>query len=281
MTTELTRPVMRYHGGKWRLAPWIISYFPTHKVYTETFGGAGSVLLRKPRSYAEVYNDLDGEIVNVFRVLRDHDKALKLAFFIAMTPFARDEFDLSYEPIDNDIEQARRTIFRTFAGFGSSAINTNKPTGFRANSNRSGTTPAHDWAHFPDALPAIIERLAGVVIENRPAIEIIRQHDGRETLHYVDPPYVHSTRQKRQSKNYRHEMTDENHRELADALHNCAGMVVLSGYDCGLYQELYGDWTRFDHSTFADGARERTESLWLNRAAEENRHGLFQEANHD
>ncbi len=275
--TELTRPVMRYHGGKWRLAPWIISYFPAHRVYTETFGGAASILLRKPRAYAEIYNDLDGEIVNVFRVLRDHDKALELSFRIAMTPFARDEFDLSYEPSDDEIEQARRTIFRTFAGFGSSAMNSTKPTGFRSNSNRSGTTPAHDWAHFPDALPAVIERLAGVVIENRPAVEIIRQHDGRETLHYVDPPYVHSTRAERQSKNYRHEMTDDQHRELAATLRDCAGMVVLSGYDCELYRELYGDWTQYDKSAYADGAKVRTESLWLNRAAEVNRNKLFTE----
>jgi DNA adenine methylase len=262
---------MRYHGGKWKLAPWIISFFPQHKVYTEVFGGAGSVLLRKPRSYAEVYNDLDGEIVNVFRILRDHDKSTELSFRIAMTPFARDEFDLSYESSDDEIEQARRTIFRTFAGFGSSAMNPTKPTGFRSNSNRSGTTPAHDWAHFPDALPAIIERLAGVVIENRAAVEIIRQHDGRETLHYVDPPYVHSTRKERQSKNYRHEMTDDQHRELAAVLHNCTGMVVLSGYNCELYQYLYGDWTRYDRSSFADGARKRTESLWINNAVIMNR----------
>lgn len=274
--TELTRPIMRYHGGKWKLAPWIISYFPPHRVYTETFGGAASILLRKPRAYAEIYNDLDGEIVNVFRVLRDHDKAVELSRQIALTPFARDEFDLSYEASDNDIEQARRTILRTFAGFGSGAMNSTKPTGFRSNSTRAGTTPAHDWAHFPDALPAIIERLAGVVIENRPAVEIIRQHDSPETLHYVDPPYVHSTRKERQAKNYRHEMTDDQHRELADVLHDCAGMVVLSGYDCELYRDLYGDWTRFDRSTFADGAKARTESLWLNRAAELSRHTLFE-----
>lgn len=274
--TSPTRPIMRYHGGKWRLAPWIISYFPAHRVYTETFGGAASILLRKPRAYAEIYNDLDGEIVNVFRVLRDHDKALELSRQIALTPFARDEFDMSYEASDNDIEQARRTILRTFAGFGSSAMNSTKPTGFRSNSNRIGTTPAHDWAHFPDALPAVIERLSGVVIENRQAIEIIRQHDSRETLHYVDPPYVHSTRKERQSKNYRYEMTDDQHRELASVLHNCAGMVVLSGYDCELYRDLYNDWVRFDRSAFADGARERTESLWLNQLAEKSRHSLFE-----
>lgn len=270
-----TRPVMRYYGGKWKLAPWIISVFPAHRVYTETFGGAGSVLLRKPRAYAEIYNDMDGEIVNVFRVLRDHDKAAELAFRIAMTPFARDEFDLSYETSDDEIEQARRTIFRTYAGFGSSAMNSIKPTGFRSNSNRPGTTPAHDWANFPDVLPAIIDRLSGVVIENRPAIEIIRQHDGNDTLHYVDPPYIHSTRKARQQSNYRYEMTDDQHCELASVLHSCAGMVVLSGYNCELYQELYSDWRRIDKKTYADGARERTESLWINPSADKQKMNLW------
>jgi len=109
-----TRPVLRYHGGKWRLASWIISHFPPHRVYVEPFGGAASVLLRKPRSYAEVYNDMDGEIVNVFRVLRDPARARELERVLRLTPFAREEFELSYIRDEDPIEQARRTIVRAF-----------------------------------------------------------------------------------------------------------------------------------------------------------------------
>ena len=267
----VARPVMRYHGGKWKLAKWIISYFPAHRVYIEPFGGAASVLMQKPRSYAEVYNDLDGEIVNVFRVLRDPLQARELERQLLLTPFAREEFELTYYADNDPIEQARRTIFRSYAGFGSNAMNTQRPTGFRANNNRSGTTPAHDWLNFPTHIQSFVDRLAGVVIENRRFYEVIRAHDSEDTLIYADPPYVHETRKKRQIGNYRYEMSDEQHRELSEVLHNVAGSVVLSGYACPLYNELYYDWQYFERQSFADGARVRTESLWINPQAM-NRH---------
>lgn len=273
----VTRPALRYHGGKWKLAPWIIGHFPPHRVYVEPFGGAASVLLRKPRSYAEVYNDLDGEIVSLFRVLRNPSQARELIRLLKLTPFARDEFELSYVIADDPIEQARRTIARAFMGFGSAAATGHK-TGFRANSNRSGTTPAHDWANYPFKLMDIVERLQGVVIENRDAIEVIRQHDGPKTLHYVDPPYPEVTRSQksRRSPLYRYEMTDDQHRELAEVLRSVEGMVVISGYPCELYDgELYPDWRRVTCDALADGARERTEVLWISPTAEEASLPLF------
>jgi DNA adenine methylase len=265
--TEPTRPIVRYHGGKWRLAPWIISHFPEHRVYVEPFGGGGSVLLRKARSYGEVYNDLDGEIVNLFRVARDRGGELRRA--LELTPFARAEFLESYLPSDDPLEQARRTLTRSFMGFGSAAV-CGEISGFRANSNRSGTTPAHDWHHFPDCLPAIIDRLRGVVIENKPASEVMAQHDGADTLHYCDPPYVHDTRSRGNrycKKGYKHEMTDADHREFAAFVRGLSGMVVVSGYACPLYDELFGDWRLVGRKAYADGARERTEALWINAAA--------------
>lgn len=258
-----TRPLLRYHGGKWRLAPWIIGHFPPHRVYVESFGGAASVLMRKPRSYAEVYNDLDAELVNLFRVLRDEAQGEALRRALHLTPFARDEFVASYEPAADPVEQARRTVVRAFMGFGSNAHV--RATGFRANSNRSGTTPAQDWRHYPEQVGAFVERMRGVVIEHRDAARVIRTHDGTDTLHYVDPPYPSSTRDK--GGDYAHEMTDADHRTLAAALHDCRGMVVLSGYACDLYdRELYPDWERRERGTHADGARDRTEVLWLNPA---------------
>ena len=257
----MARPIVRYHGGKWKLAPWIIENLPPHRVYVEPFGGGGSVLLRKPRSYAEVYNDLDGEIVNLFRVAREHGP--KLVESLRLTPFARSEFALAYEVSEDAIEQARRTVIRAFMGFGSNAHN--RATGFRSNSNRSGTTPARDWRNYPDALEAIVERLQGVVIENRDAIALMPQHDGPQTVFYVDPPYVADTRDR--GGDYRHEMTNDDHRRLAETLHGLAGMVVLSGYPSALYAELYGQWVRVERAALADGARARTECLWFNNAA--------------
>jgi DNA adenine methylase len=271
-----SRPIVRYHGGKWRLAPWIISRFPAHRVYTETFGGGGSVLLRKKRSYAEVYNDLDGEIVNLFRVVRDHGEQLVRA--VELTPFARAEFELSYEPSPDPIEQARRTLVRCGMGFGSSAMNTDNKTGFRGSATRSGTTPATDWRNQNRNLWDVIDRLRGVVIENRPAIEIIQYHDAPTTLHYVDPPYVHDTRTWLGGKEaYRHEMTDAQHEELADVLHSLKGIVILSGYPSALYDRLYSDWACETREALADAAAKRIECLWINPAAVEHKRSLFME----
>lgn len=263
-----TRPVLRYHGGKWRLAPWIISNFPPHKIYVEPFGGGASVLMRKPRSYSEVYNDTWGIVVNVFRVLRDPDLAAELERLLRLTPFARDEFsecgDEQLSQIEDPVERARRTIFRSFAGFGSAATNAKYATGFRANSNRSGTTPAHDWAHYPDQVRFFVERLQGVVIENRPAIQIIQQHDSPRTLHYIDPPYPHITRNmQRGNAAYAHEMADDDHAELAATLRTVQGMVIVSSYASDLYNELFDGWKMIERSHHADGAQDRVECLWF------------------
>ncbi len=272
-----TRPLVRYHGGKWKLAPWIIQHLPGHRVYVEPFGGGGSVLLRKPRSYAEIYNDLDDEIVNVFRVARDCGKELSSA--LRLTPFSRVEFEESYAPHDDEIEQARRTIVRSFQGFGSAAV-CGEVSGFRANSNRSGTTPAQDWKNYPDALMALIERLQGVVIEHRDAIQVMQAHDSTDTVHYVDPPYVHSTRSEKvrgtvNRKSYKHEMTDDQHRELAEVLHGLRGAVVLSGYRSELYDGLYADWQRIERHAQADGAKPRIEVLWLSPGCVTNQARMF------
>lgn len=256
------RPILRYHGGKWRLAPWIISHFPRHRVYVEPFGGAASVLLRKRRVYSEVYNDLDGEVVNLFRVVRDH--AERLATLIHYTPFARDEYRRAFDPTNDVIEMAYRTVCRSFMGFGSNSINRDVKSGFRANANRSGTTPAHDWASFPENVLRICDRLRGVVIENRPALEVIAQQDGPDTLHYCDPPYVHSTRGEH---GYACEMTDGDHEALAGCLGGVRGMVMLSGYHSALYEALYAGWNSIEREAFADGAANRTEVLWFNAAA--------------
>lgn len=261
------RPAVRYHGGKWKLADWIVAQFPPHRIYVEPFGGGASVLLRKPRSYGEIYNDLDGEIVNVFRILRDRGEELRSA--LELTPFSRTEFLESYEASSDPLEQARRTIVRSFQGFGSAAI-CGEISGFRSKSNRSGTTPAQDWRNYPAHVPALVERLRGVVIEQKDAVEIMVQHDSDSTLHYVDPPYVHSTRSEKMRgtatrKAYKFEMSDGQHRTLADTLHSLRGIVVVSGYRCDLYDELYSDWLRLDRTTHADGARERIECLWLSK----------------
>lgn len=282
---EPQRPLLRWHGGKWLLAPWIIGHFPRHRIYVEPFGGAASVLLRKAPAYAEVYNDLDADLVNLFRVLRGPD-ADRLRKHLALTPFARAEFIAAYEPSDDPVEQARRLIIRSLMGFGNTGA-LGRSTGFRADSNKSGTTPAHDWANYPALLPDIVSRLAGVVIESRDAVSVMRAHDRAETLHYVDPPYVHETRSGGNpycaKHKYRHELTDADHVALLEALRALKGMVVLSGYPSPLYDQHLDGWLRVERAALADGARERIEVLWINQACasalERERvfagHGLF------
>jgi len=268
------RPVLRYHGGKWLLAPWIISHFGHHRVYVEPFGGAASVLMRKKRSPVEVYNDRWGTVVNVFRVLRDPPAAAELARVLYLTPFARDEFE-GVTPSEfgdlSNVEQARCTVLRSLAGFGSASTNGAHATGFRATSAASSTTPAVDWANYPTHISRFVERLRGVVIENRDALDVIRQHDSPSTLFYLDPPYPHSTRNlRRGNAMYAFEMADEDHIAMARVLHEVEGMVVISGYECDLYRQLFGTWSQYKKEHVIDGGRKRLESIWLNPAAAAN-----------
>ena len=269
------RPVLRWHGGKWMLAPWIIGHFPPHRIYVEPFGGAASVLIRKPRAYCDVYNDLDDDVVGLFRVLQNPEQAARLRALLHLTPFARREFEIGWDETSDPVERARRLIIRAFMGFGSNAHNNlgrgSKTTGFRANSNRSGTTPAHDWANYPECLGAIIERFQGVVIEHRDGCQVMTSHDGDDTLHYVDPPYLPETRSPANKydgkyRMYRHELDGGGHTDLLAHLRGLKGMVLLSGYPASLYDNALPDWQRIERDALADGARPRTEVLWINPA---------------
>lgn len=266
---------MRYHGGKWRLAPWIIEYLPPHRVYVEPFGGGGSVLMRKPRAHGEVYNDLDGDIVNVFRVLRDPEGAQQLAELLELTPFARAEFEAAYEEATDSVERARRTLVRSMMGFGTSGLR-GHCTGFRGRTYSRNVTGARDWVNFSACVPSWRERLQGVTIEQRDAFDLIPIHDGPETLHYLDPPYLAETRTSIRGRSYAdgkrayaHEMSDADHARLLELARGLSGMAVLSAYPADLYRQMLPDWYCIERDTIADGARQRRECLWLNPAAVE------------
>lgn len=267
-------PALRYHGAKFRLAPWVMQFFPEHKAYVEPFGGAAGVLLQKPRAYAEVYNDLDDDIANFFRVLRDPGQSACLLELLQLTPYARAEFELAYKECDNPIERARRTAVRACMGFGSAGA-TKGVTGFRIDTARPHGTAQHLWTRYPGQLAAVIERMQGVLIENRPAIEVMRQHDAVDTLHFVDPPYVLATRvlQGSGSKGYyRHEMTDDQHLELLETVKGLSGMVVLSGYPSALYEHELADWqvhTTASRISAGRGTAMRTECVWVNQQCQE------------
>jgi DNA adenine methylase len=268
--TEVTSPVLRYHGGKFRLAHWIMTFFPAHTCYVEPFGGAAGVLLQKPRAYAEVYNDLDRAVSNFFQVLRDPDTRARLIEAIVLTPYARSEFELAWEPTDDAIEDARRMAIRAQMGFGSAGA-TKGHTGFRIDTKREYGTAQSLWTEYPAAIAAAGARLSGVLIENRPAIGVMRQHDAPTTLHFVDPPYLHSTRvlQSKGQGCYRHEMNDAEHSELLDALLELEGFVVVSGYPSLLYSDRLSGWEQCETKARISAGRGtalRTEVVWINPA---------------
>lgn len=240
------------------MAPKIVAMFPAHEAYVEPFGGGAAVLLAKPRARLEVYNDLDGDMVALFRVLRDQPE--RLADVVALTPFAREEHEAAYAETDDDVERARRVLIRSHFGHGSNGVH--RPTGFRAAGFRTGPLPVHCWMGLPESIGEAAERMRGVVIERRPAVQVMEAHDGPKTVHYVDPPYLPETRGS--GRDYRHEMTREDHKELLASLRRLRGSVVLSGYASALYDEALHDWRRAEVKARADRAGERTEVIWCN-----------------
>lgn len=266
------RPALRYHGGKWRLATWILGFLPDHDSYIEPYSGSAAVLLRKPRTPIEVYNDLDGDVVNFFRVLRERPDELIRA--IRWTPFAHAEQQLSLQPCNDELEQARRLYVRSFLTISGPTAQWN--SGWRRQKvfsrGRSGAsrmkTAAMSFMEV-EHLYQIAERLRGVTIESMDALDLIAKYDNPRAAFYVDPPYVFETRTRVAASAYQHEMTDDQHRDMVAVLRNCDGAVLLSGYDCELYQELLGDWTRHTRDVRTNGNTNRmaTETLWLNPAA--------------
>lgn len=266
-------PAFRYHGGKFRLSPWVHQHLPAHRVYVEPFGGAAGVLLTKPRSYSEVYNDLDGDVVNLFRVLQDPALRERLVELCLFTPYARSEFDLAWEQIADPVDRARRLLVRAQMGFGSAGATKGK-TGFRISSHRDSSTAHKHWSRFPEGLAAVGERFTGVLIENRPAVDVMQQHDSVRTLHYVDPPYMHSARVMAAGKAgyYRHEMTESDHMSLLSALRSLTGMVVVSGYRTDLYDSALSDWKRVETTSRISagrGCKTRTECMWISPSAQQ------------
>lgn len=271
---KIARPVLRYHGAKFRDRHRIIACFWPHSIYTEDYGGGASVLLAKPRPSSnyggEVYNDKDGMIVRLFRTLREPEKSERLIDALKLTPFARDEYEAAraagdLTQIEDDVEAARLLILRSFLGHGSDATAVKSNTGFRAASWASNRSAPRDWINYPDNLRAVTARLQGVVIENRPAVEVMLAHDGPETLHYLDPPYLPETCGRGRTRRYDHDMTREEHVEMATVARQVEGQVVVSGYHSPLYDELFDGWHRREWAALADGSRARVEVVWSNR----------------
>ncbi len=273
----ITRPLLRWLGGKYRLAPWIISQFPPHDIYVEPFGGAASVLLQKPqvRGVRETYNDLDLELVNLFQVLRS-SRADELIRSIAMTPYSRTELRACATAVDgalDPVEQARRTIVRSHLAHGNSSSRIDRTIGFRVDGMLGETDVAGNWSQFPSALEQIVQRFRSVTIECRPAIELMRGFRSDRALIYLDPPYTPETRSVKNNVNgeryhsYAVEMTIDDHVELLDECLQSDAMILISGYPSTLYGDALLGWTQQTMAARAHRNSPRTEVLWMNPAA--------------
>lgn len=236
--------------------------------YCEPFAGSAAVLLNRAPSPVETYNDLDGEVCNFFHVLRDD--ADNLARAIALTPFSREEFAAAcrLDPALPPLERARRFYVR--ARQVRTGLAQTASLGRWANckqTSRSGMSGVVSrWLGGVALLPEIAERLLRVQIENRPAVEVIQLYDSAGTLFYCDPPYVHLTRGDKRA--YGHEMSNDQHRELAEILNGVKGMAAISNYDCEFMNGLYPArrWKKIvgRRRTIHSTKGERREVLWRN-----------------
>ena len=273
MGGETVNAVLKYPGAKWSLAEWIIEHFPPHHSYLEPFFGSGAVLFNKPRSNIETINDLDGDVVNLFECIRRDPE--KLARIVYYTPYSRQEYERTYflaMPAD-PFDHAARFLIRCNQGYG-----------FRTNEIRVGwkndvqgrerAYNAKHWTELPESIDQVAERLRGVQIEHRPAVEVITRFNAPNVLIYCDPPYVLSSRSggKRQ---YKHEMTDEDHVELLTALKAHRGPVLISGYRSGLYDRELSEWYRETTTATDQLSRRHEEVLWMNFEPEQRQERMF------
>lgn len=266
------RPALPYYGSKWRLFPWIESFFPPHATYCEPFGGSAAILLRKEPVVLEVYNDVDAQVVNFFRVLREETQRARLIELLQLTPYSKVEFVTAHctsaDPALDAVERARRLFVRGWQGYGPGSASTDRAVGWARGRAAPLSDQVRSWLGAIPNLDRVAERLRTVQIEHDSAWAIFERYDSPDTLFYVDPPYVASTLSA--NKEYRSPFTDGDHRRLAEVLEQVQGMVVLSGFDCPLYNELFGAWERREKRALtvgrtAEGRAFRTEVLWLNR----------------
>lgn len=252
----MTKPPFPYYGGKQRIAEKIIATFPEHGHYIEPFAGGLSVLMAKERSKHETVNDLDGRLVNFWRVLRDKPEELYAACFL--TPWSRAEQKESVNDDGDEIESARRVFVLLTQGRGARLSN----TGWRFVSDPASPTSMSRYRDgYVSRLMPAAERLYGVTLESRDANAVIDTYGKAGALLYVDPPYLYETRA---GSGYGVEMGEGHlHEELAERLNSTAAHVCLSGYDSALYDSLYAGWNRLEISARANSGS-RTEVVWMN-----------------
>ena len=253
------KAVMKYPGSKWSLANWIISLFPEHHSYVEPYFGSGAVFFNKLRSNIETVNDLDGNVVNLFECIKTDPE--KLARSIYLTPYSREIYEKAYHEVPEDkFEAALYFYIRLNMGHGFRT--TGEKVGWKKDvQGRERSYASQDWCNLPEKIVQAAERLRGVQIENRPAIELIPKFNYENVLIYCDPPYMLETRH---GKQYRCEMDNNDHEALLDVLLKHKGYVMISGYDTELYNSMLAGWNKYKKIAYSQTGSRKQEIVWMN-----------------
>lgn len=256
--------IIKYPGSKWSIARWIINFFPEHHTYLEPFLGSGAVLFNKQRSDIETVNDLDGNVANLFEwIKKDPERLAKEVYY---TPYARQVYEENFGRVQkNSLYKAVHFLIKLNMGHG-----------FRTNGGKAGwksdiqgrekAYAAMDWTTLPDRILEAAERLRGVQIECRPAIDLIPRYNFPNVLIYADPPYMLETRH---GKQYKEEMTDKDHEVLLTLLKLHKGPALISGYESDLYNEMLKDWHREETYCYSQAGSRKKEVLWMNFETEQ------------
>lgn len=252
----LMKRILNYPGSKWSMADKIINLMPAHETYVEPFFGSGAVFFNKPKVKVETINDMDGRLVNFFRVCRDNPEELIKA--IKLTPHSREEYQMSYEQADDSIEDARRLMVRCWQAIGAK---TSDITGWRSLIESNGPDTNREWDLVWQRIEDVAFRLKGAQIDRQDAVKLLGRYNRKSVLTYVDPPYLLQTRSKRL---YQHEYNNEDHVEFLELLADFQGDVLLSGYDSVLYDEHLQGWNKLYFDSTAEVGAKRVEVLWLN-----------------
>lgn len=250
--------ILKYPGAKWRIADWIIQHFPPHKVYCEPFFGSGAIFFNKRPAPIETINDINGEIVNLFKVCREQPE--KLARALEFTPWAREEYINCYTIKGDEVERARRFIVRHHQSFGTTNCNLNSWKNSQThNSPRCPT----QWAELPEMVMQLCKRLKEAQIENLNALTLIERYNDPQTLLYLDPPYLQGLRKR---GIYKFEMSNDEHEQLLELVVKSRSMVCISAYDSELYNEKLKGWFTAEKATIAQMGKHRVEKLYMNYA---------------
>lgn len=259
------KSVLKYPGSKWNIVDKLVNMIPEHHTYLEPFFGSGAVFFTKQPSDIEMINDLDDDIPNLFRCIRDDSE--KLPSLVAATPFSRYEYDNAFKTDifeimmpDEPFHKARRFLIRCWQGHG---FRTNGyKVGWKNDVHgRESMYALRDWYNLPERILKTAERLRCVQVDNRPAVEIIQRFNYEDVFMYIDPPYLWKTRK---GKQYKHEMSDEDHIELLTTLKNSKAKIMISGYDSELYNELLHNWNKEYLMSNAEHGKPREEVVWMN-----------------